>query len=57
MTPDKLTSEQRMMLAAVDRFTVERLEPRAADIDESGLFSSELYAEVAELGLLATMIP
>jgi alkylation response protein AidB-like acyl-CoA dehydrogenase len=57
MTPDKLTSEQRMMLAAVDRFTVERLEPRAADIDESGLFSAELYAEVAELGLLATMIP
>ncbi len=57
MNTGKLGTEQRMMLDAVSKFTEERLAPRAADIDKTGEFDHDLYAEVAELGLLATMIP
>ncbi len=57
MNTGKLGTEQRMMLDAVSRFAEERLAPRAADIDKTGEFDHDLYAEVAELGLLATMIP
>lgn len=57
MSQDKLSSEQRMMLEAVERFTSERLAPRAAELDRTGDFAHDLYREVGDLGLLATMVP
>jgi len=45
------------MLAAVERFTAERVAPRAAAIDESGELPRDLWKEAAELGLFALGVP
>lgn len=57
MSMSKLSAEQSMVLEAVDRFTVERLAPRSSEIDRTGEFARDLYGQVAELGLLAAMVP
>ena len=49
--------DRELILAGVDRLARERIAPRAADIDASNLFPSDLYAAVAELGLLGLWIP
>lgn len=54
---NKLGAEQRMMLDAISQFTQDRLAPKSAQIDASGQFDHELYKEIGELGLLATMVP
>ena len=53
----KITPEQQMMLDSVRKFTYERLAPKASEIDVKGQFAHDLYKEVADLGVLATMIP
>lgn len=57
MTNEKLGTEQKMMLEAISKFTEDRLAIKSASIDKSGEFDHDLYAEVAQLGLLATMVP
>lgn len=57
MIQSKLNSEQRIMLDSISQFTQDRLAPKSAEIDLSGNFDHELYQEIGELGLLATMVP
>lgn len=57
MIQSKLNSEQRIMLDSISQFTQDRLAPKSAEIDLSGNFDHELYREIGELGLLATMVP
>ena len=49
--------ERELILAGIDRLVQERIVPRAAEIDASNQFPSDLYAAVAELGLLGLWIP
>ena len=49
--------DRELILAGVDRLVRERIVPRAAEIDASNLFPSDLYAAVADLGLLGLWIP
>ena len=49
--------ERELILASVDRLVRERIAPRAAEIDASNQFPSDLYAAVAELGLLGLWVP
>ena len=59
-TDDDMTIEaenRELILASVDRLVQERIAPRAAEIDASNQFPSDLYAAVAELGLLGLWIP
>ena len=57
MTTLKLGPEQQQMLDAVAKFTEERLAPRSAEIDRTGQFAADLYRQVGDMGLLATMVP
>ena len=49
--------ERELILVSIDRLVQERIAPRAAEIDASNQFPSDLYAAVAELGLLGLWIP
>ena len=49
--------DRELILAGVDRLARERIAPRAAEIDASNLFPSDLYAAVADLGLLGLWVP
>ena len=51
------TEERELILASVDRLVRERIAPRAAEIDASNQFPSDLYAAAAELGLLSLWVP
>jgi alkylation response protein AidB-like acyl-CoA dehydrogenase len=57
MIQSKLNTEQRIMLDSISQFTQDRLAPKSAEIDLTGNFDHELYQEIGELGLLATMVP
>ncbi|ESP89184.1 acyl-CoA dehydrogenase [Candidatus Halobonum tyrrellensis] len=52
-----LTGEQEQIRDTVAEFVDEEVVPRAADIDESDEFPSDLVAEMAELGLLGMPFP
>lgn len=54
---DMLSNTDRDILGSVDRFILERVEPSARQIDESGEFPTALYREAAELGLFALAMP
>jgi alkylation response protein AidB-like acyl-CoA dehydrogenase len=46
-----LTEEQRMVRAMVREFALEKVAPRAAEIDENHRFPTETWREIVELGL------
>ena len=47
----ELSEEHRMLRDAVRRFAEEVVKPRAAEVDESGLFPRDIFDQAAELGL------
>jgi len=52
-----LTEEQRMVRAMVRDFALEKVAPRAAEIDENHRFPTETWAEIVELGLTSIPFP
>jgi butyryl-CoA dehydrogenase len=52
-----LSPDQEAFVAAAAAFAAERVAPRVADIDASGVFPRDLVAEAAARGLLAVTIP
>jgi butyryl-CoA dehydrogenase len=53
----ELTEEQRLLCDMFSRFRRERIEPRAAAIDEAGEFPRELFMELADLGFYGLRYP
>ncbi len=51
------TGIANQIIASVDRFIAERLEPRAASIDARDEYPWDLHKEASELGLFAIAIP
>ena len=49
--------ERELILAGIDRLVREKIAPRAAEIDASNQFPSDLYAAAADLGLLGLWVP
>jgi butyryl-CoA dehydrogenase len=52
-----LTAEQEAFRASIEQFTREVVEPRAAAIDETGAFPSDVIRAAAGRGLLGVTIP
>ncbi len=52
-----LTEEQKLLRGTFARFRKERIEPRAAEIDEAGEFPHGLFGELADLGLYGLRYP
>jgi alkylation response protein AidB-like acyl-CoA dehydrogenase len=53
----ELTREQREIQALTRDFARERIEPHAAEWDREHRFPRELFAELAELGLMGACVP
>jgi len=53
----ELLEEQKMLRDTVRRFAEEVVAPRAREIDESGEFPREFFAQAAELGLAGVAVP
>ena len=52
-----LSPEQREIHALARDFAADKIEPHAADWDRDHRFPRELYAELAELGLMGVCVP
>jgi butyryl-CoA dehydrogenase len=52
-----LTEEQRMIRDTAREFALREVAPKAAELDKSGRWPSEIIAKMAELGLLGVAIP
>ena len=52
-----LNEEQRMIREMVREFAIEKVEPRAKEIDHNQRFPVETFSEMAELGMLGLPIP
>lgn len=52
-----LTDEQKLLRDTFSRFRKERIEPRAAEIDEAGEFPRKLFEELADLGFYGLRYP
>ncbi len=52
-----LTDEQRMMRDATREFAAREIAPKAAELDKSGRWPSEILSQMADLGLLGVAIP
>lgn len=52
-----LDEQQEMVRDMVRSFAEERLRPGAAERDRSGAFPSDIFGEMAELGLLGMLVP
>src|SRR5688572_15912866 len=52
-----LSDEQRMIREMVREFAVEKVEPRASEIDRNQRFPTETFAEMAEMGLMGLPVP
>jgi alkylation response protein AidB-like acyl-CoA dehydrogenase len=50
-------AERAEMLAVVDRLVRDLIGPRAAEIDASAEFPTDVYAAIAEIGLFAAFVP
>jgi butyryl-CoA dehydrogenase len=53
----ELTEEQKMIRAAARDFAAKKVAPKAAELDKTGRWPTEIVAEMAELGLLGVAIP
>ena len=53
----QLNEEQKLLQETVRRFADETVKPRAAEIDESGIFPRDYYDEAGELGLAGVYVP
>jgi alkylation response protein AidB-like acyl-CoA dehydrogenase len=53
----ELTESQREIQALARQFAVDRIAPHAAEWDREERFPRELYAELAELGLMGVCVP
>jgi len=53
----ELTQEQRLLQQTIREFAWTRIQPGAAERDETGRFPHELISEMAALGLFGMMIP
>ncbi len=51
------TAEHRMLREMVRDFTVNEVEPQAAEYDEKGCMNVELFRQLGELGLLGITVP
>ncbi len=52
-----MSDDRALILETVDGLVRDVVEPRAAAIDASGAFPADVYAAIAELGLLAAFVP
>jgi butyryl-CoA dehydrogenase len=52
----ELSEEHRMLRDTVRRFAEEVVEPRAAEVDETGLFPRDIFDRAAELGLAGVTV-
>lgn len=52
-----LTTDERTWIDRVRAFAKDRVAPRAADLDQSGVFPRDLVAEAAALGLTGVTVP
>ncbi len=55
--PDKLTPQQRELIALASTLGREKFAPRAAQIDRDAVFPFENYADLREAGLLKICVP
>ena len=53
----KLTEEQLMLQSMLKDFTAKEIEPRAAEMDDSGKIPEDLIKKFAELGLYGMAVP
>lgn len=53
----ELTKEQEMTRKMVRDFAVDKIKPRAIDIDTKADFPEDLFKEMGELGLLGIPFP
>ena len=53
----ELTESQREIQALARQFAADRIAPHAAEWDREERFPRELYAELAELGLMGVCVP
>lgn len=53
----ELSEEQKLLQETVRRFAEEVVRPRASEIDESGEFPREFFAQAGELGLAGVAVP
>jgi butyryl-CoA dehydrogenase len=52
-----LSEEQKMIQEMTRNLATEKIQPRAAEIDEKGEYPADIIAQMAELGLLGVYIP
>src|SRR5277367_753276 len=53
----ELTEEQRMIRDTARDFAAREIAPRAAELDKSGRWPSDILAKMSELGLMGVAIP
>ncbi len=53
----KLSDDQRMIRDMVRDFAQKEIAPRAAEIDKTAVFPADIFAQMAELGLMGLPIP
>jgi butyryl-CoA dehydrogenase len=53
----ELTEEQRMIRDTAREFAAREIAPKAAELDKSGRWPTEILAKMAELGLMGVAIP
>ncbi len=53
----ELSEEQQLLQDSIRRFASEVVAPRAKEVDETGDFPAEFFAQAAELGLAGVAIP
>jgi butyryl-CoA dehydrogenase len=53
----ELTEEQRMIRDTTREFAAREIAPKAAELDKTGRWPTEILAQMAELGLLGVAIP
>lgn len=56
-TPQYLTEEQKMVQDMVRSFAMEKVLPKAAEIDHNHEYPAEIIAELGELGMMGVYIP
>src|SRR5262245_47867344 len=52
-----LTEEQRLVQGSAREFATREIAPKAAELDKSGRWPSEIIAKMAELGFLGMAVP